>query len=228
MLISSTAVASPASSHGMEVVVAVREFTDETGTVWRAWEIRPEAIHPRVKAEDYLADCYETGWLVFETTDGRAKRRLCPYPNAWHTFPENHLRRLLDRSDAVSPSKGAQTRQPAADAPPTRQRHRGSDTAASAASGAFDLTDLEVVRSFRYPGGRIWSVSVVPRLEDSGPLVLRFTAGTRSIDLRHWPRDWPDYPDDHLIELLRLASHRRSDVSMLPGTPRRRYTDPRT
>jgi len=209
--------------------LAVREFTDEAGREWRAWEIRPEAIHPRIKAEDYLADCYETGWIVFETTDGREKRRLCPYPNAWHTFPENQLRRLLDRAEAVSASKRAPARRTVTDSPAAKPvlRQRADATAAPATSeSALDITDLEVVRSFRYPGGRLWSVSVVNRLEDSGPLVLRFTTGSRTIDLRQWPHDWPDYPDDHLIELLRLASQRRSDVSLAPGTPRRRYTDP--
>ena len=215
----------------MEVVVAVREFTDEAGRTWRAWEILPEAIHPRIKAEDYLADCYETGWIVFETTDGRAKRRLCPYPHAWDTFSEKELRRLLDRAEAVSSSKRAQPRDIETESPAAKpvRRQRADDVAPPMTSGStVDVTDLEVVRSFRYPGGRFWSVSVVPRFEDGGPLVLRFAAGGRSIDLRQWPRDWPDYPDDHLVELLRLASQRRSDVSAPPGTPRRRYTDPQT
>ena len=214
----------------MEVVLPVREFTDESGRAWRAWEILPEAIHPRIKAEDYLADCYEIGWIVFETTDGRSKRRLCPHPHAWHTFPDKELRRLLDRAETVPESKRAQPRQPTTESPaakPTWRQGAGEATAPSVNVGALDVTDLQVIRSFQYPGGRMWSVSLVPRLEDGGPLVLRFSAGARNIDLRQWPRDWPDYPDDHLVELLRLASQRRTDVAMLPGTPRRRYTDPR-
>ena len=215
----------------MEVVLAVREFKDEAGRTWRAWEILPEAIHPRIKAEDYLADCYEIGWIVFETTDGRSKRRLCPHPHAWHTFPDKELCRLLDRAEVVPESKRAQPRQPGTEshaAKPAWQQRADSSAARTVNESALDVTDLEVVRSFRYPGGRTWSVSVVPQREDSGPMVLRFSAGARSIDLRQWPRDWPDYPDDHLIELLRLASQRRSDASMAPGTPRRRYTDPRS
>ena len=45
--------------------MAVREFSDERGLAWRAWEIKPEAIHPQTKAEHYLADCYTLDWIVF-------------------------------------------------------------------------------------------------------------------------------------------------------------------
>jgi hypothetical protein len=201
----------------------VREFLDSSGRAWRAWDILPEAIHPRVKAEDYLADCYETGWVVFETTDGSDKRRLCPFPRAWETATEDQLRQLLDRAEVVPPSRSAQGRDLSAGLPPARNAPRPPIDEARATPP--DVTELEVIRSFRYPGGRLWSVGVVHRPEGGGPPVLRFTAGSRSIDLRQWPNDWPDYPDDRLVELLRRAAPRRDGAYPPFGTPPRRYND---
>src|SRR5438309_5283050 len=81
--------------------MAVREFLDEHGKAWRVWCILPEAIHPVTRAEDYLADCYQLGWLVFETTTGDEKRRLCPYPRDWENADEEALRAMLASSEAV-------------------------------------------------------------------------------------------------------------------------------
>lgn len=203
--------------------MAVREFLDAAGRAWRAWDILPEAIHPRVKAEDYLADCYETGWVVFETTDGRAKRRLCPFPKSWDTASDAELRQLLDRAEVV-PASRIQERDLGSPTPRSGSSPHGRpDDVASSASP--DLTDLEIIRTFRYPGGRLWSVSVIQDPEGGGPPVLRFTAGSRNIDLRQWPRDWADYPEERLVDLLRLAAPRLTDAGPPFGTPPRRYTD---
>ena len=203
----------------------VREFSDTTGRNWRAWEILPEAIHPRVKAEDYLADCYEIGWVVFETTDGREKRRLCPFPKSWHSAADAELLKMLERAEVVPPSRFTEADLEGTSARPDSAAARGPHAGAHSPT---DITDLTVVRAFRYPGGRLWSVSVVQRPESGGAPVLRFTAGARSIDLRHWPRDWADYPDQRLVELLRLAAPRATDAPPPFGTPPRRYTDLRT
>ena len=45
----------------------VRDFVDSTGVEWRAWEVAPDAIYPPTRGEDYLADCYQLGWVVMET-----------------------------------------------------------------------------------------------------------------------------------------------------------------
>jgi hypothetical protein len=90
---------------------------------------------------------------------------------------------------------------------------------------AVDLTDLTVVRTFRYPGGRIWSAAIAPHSDIAVGPVLRFTAGARTIDLERYPRDWPDLPDDSLIDLLRHAAP-RSLMKYTPETPRRRHDDP--
>lgn len=199
--------------------MAVREFNDEHGKRWRAWDIRPDAIHPKTRAEDYLAECFDVGWIVFESLSGDDKRRLCPYPVRWSEADEMDLRQMLARADRVAPHKLAAERQASGEAAnaPAVKLPPAEDT--------LDVTDLEVVRSFRYPGGRLWTVCVVQHPEDEGPPVLRFTAGMRSIDLRTWPRDWADAPDDRLAEMLRLASPRAHKPPMSPDEPRRRWND---
>ena len=199
--------------------MAVREFKAE-GKDWRAWEIRPEAIHPVTRAEDYLSDCFTTGWLVFETKSGDEKRRLCPYPKAWSRATENQLTEMLDTADRVPPRKLQAERQVMSDmsgatrpveVPPEEDK--------------LDITDLPVVRSFKYPGGRLWSVCVVAHPEDGGPPAMRFTAGARYLDMRPWPRDWVDAPDDRLVELIRVAAPRPATAPPT-GVSRRRYNDP--
>lgn len=201
--------------------MAVREFADDQGRTWRVWCILPEAIHPVTRAEDYLADCYQLGWLVFETTTGDVKRRLCPYPKDWESADEQALRSMLAQSE------------------PVRRRHSSGETSIDrevlrpkaavevddAREEPPDLTDLTVVRTFRYPGGRLWSAAIAPHSDIAVGPVLRFTAGARTIDLAPYPRDWPDLPDDSLVDLLRHASP-RPITRYTAETPRRRYNDP--
>jgi hypothetical protein len=199
----------------------VREFRDEGGTAWRVWCILPESIHPVTRAEDYLADCYQLGWLVFETTDGAKKRRLCPFPRDWENSDENGLRSMLGQSEAVRPRRTSKEQALDRDAlVPRAPAVEVTDDFDEA-----DVTDLRVVRTFRYPGGRIWSAAVAPHSDVAVGPVLRFTAGARTIDLERFPRDWPDLPDDQLVDLLRHAAP-RPVTRFTPDTPRRRHDDP--
>jgi hypothetical protein len=205
----------------MEARMAVHEFTDARGMIWRAWDITPESIHPQTRAEDYLVDCFQIGWLVFETVSGDEKRRLCPYPKNWSASSQEQLRKLLDRADVVPPLKLQATRVA------TSPRQAASLPLADVAHEADrpDVTDLNVVRTFRYPGGRFWTVCVIAHPEDGGLPRLRFQAGARSIDLKSWPKEWPDYPDERLVEMLRAAAPRRAGPTADPTIPRRRWND---
>jgi hypothetical protein len=204
----------------LEELMAVREFEDVDGRQWRAWEIRPEAIHPVTRAEDYLSDCFTVGWLVFETQAGDDKRRLCPYPKAWDAASDEQLRALLAKADKVPRRKLDAERQVVGD-----RSGRTMPVDVPADEDVPDVTDLHVIRSFKYPGGRLWSVCVIDHPEDGGPPALRFAAGARYLDLRPWPRDWADAPDDRLVELIRAAAPRPPSPPP-PGGSRRRYNDP--
>jgi hypothetical protein len=204
-------------------MMAVREFRDHQGTVWRTWEIRPEAIHPVTRGEDYLADCFVVGWLVFETLTGGDKRRLCPYPRGWTRMTEGKLRELLSHAEKVPRRKLEAQRQDVHSAAPEPEPVKTPDPSES--EDKPDVTDFNVVRSFRYPGGRLWTVCVVQHPEDGSAPALRFNAGARNIDLRPWPKDWVDAPNERLVELLRQAAPRDRTGSRPDTGLRRRWND---
>ena len=201
----------------------MREFNDSGGRLWRAWEVRPEAIYPLTKVEDYLADCYRDGWLVFETADGQDKRRLCPPPYAWDRHSEEDLEKLIERAERLRPigAKRAKTALPA-DLPPTVP----PDIAVRMprdADGNLELRYLGVVRSFEYPGGQVWRARVVGHDDDTAVPVLRFASDTHSIELTEWPAEWADLSDADLSALLRVGEsiqERRRD-----GLSKRRHGD---
>jgi hypothetical protein len=214
----------------------VREFTDGRGTEWRAWDVTPDELNPKTKDEDYLAQLYHTGWIVFETKTESEKRRLYPVPKGWSELPDPELEVLLQKAEVV-PQRKHRTEKRAvgeAAAEAVQRAVELSEQLVEAPERARDVpreetpdvTDLTVLRSFRYPGGRIW-VACVAQPDDGGPAVLRFTAGARRIDLADWPKDWPDYPDDRLVELLRRAAPRPPGAPRATGTPSRRWDDPR-
>lgn len=204
----------------------MREFKDHRGREWRAWEVTPEAIYPQTKAEDYLADCFRSGWLVFETVDGLDKRRLCPPPFGWEQRSNADLMDLVERAEVLRPAGGRHKRKPRhADLPPGVP----PDIAASMprdARGNLDMRHLGVVRSFSYPGGQVWRVRVTMRDDVAAPPVLRFASDTHSIDLAEWPPDWVDLSDRQLVELLRSgqSAPERREVDQ----PHRRYDDSRS
>jgi hypothetical protein len=213
--------------------MAVREFTDASGRRWRAWDVTPDELSPRTKDEDYLAQLYHTGWIVFEAGSGDDKRRLYPVPKGWAELPEAELAVLLQKAEVVPKRKlrterdtrghaAADEVQRAADF--SQQAIEEPDRAIKLARDETpDVTDLNVMRTFRYPGGRIW-VAGVTRDPSAATPVLRFTSGSRSNDLADWPKDWVDYPDEQLVQLLRQSWPRERGGSVTNG-PRRRWDD---
>lgn len=220
--------------------MAVREFTDQTGREWRAWDVTPDDLNPRTKDETYLAQLYITGWIVFETKDGSNKRRLYPVPKGWSELPEAEVVVLLNKAEIVPPRKLASEKRATGTAA-VQAIDRAVDLTEKAidwpdspdarrvaSEETPDVTDLSVLRTFRYPTGRIWAVCVMQHPEDGGPPVLRFTAGMRNIDLADWPKDWADYPDEELVNLLRRAAPRDNQPAASADTPHRRWNDTTT
>src|SRR5437773_10027629 len=122
----------------------VREFTDQSRREWRAWDLKPENIHPATKGEDYLADCYITGWIVFETLSGDEKRRLCPWPIDWVTRTDDQLCDLLRMAEVVP-----QTRVKADRISRRQEVPSAIERVVTPAMGSdIDITDLQVIRTF--------------------------------------------------------------------------------
>lgn len=215
--------------------MAVREFTDGQRREWRVWDVSPEELNPRTKDEDYLASLYFTGWLVFETKSGTEKRRLYPIPTRWSELPDVELEVLLQKAEIVPPRKLQSEKRATGEAAATAMEaaKRFSEKAVEAPEQVKDVpveetpdvTDLAVVRTFRYPGGRMWEVRVAQQSESGRP-VLRFKSGARYLDLRDWPKDWSDYHDQDLVELLRRAAPRVKTEGPAEDIPSRRWDDP--
>jgi hypothetical protein len=191
--------------------MALREFTGADGREWHVWDITPDKMHPSTRAEDYLQGVLE-GWLVFEAADGRGKARLYPIPATWETASDDELRVMLSRAEPV--------REPAERRPGPTRVAPGLET--SSALSSPRAPDREVprtgsssmdVRTFRYPRGRVWTVAE-RAMGDGGPasrLVLRFSSGTRNLDMDVFPTEWMRYTDDQLINLLIAAFPRPTD-----------------
>lgn len=182
--------------------MALREFTDGDGRAWRVWDITPEKMHPATRAEDYLQGVLE-GWLVFEALDGHAKARLHPIPGMWAEADEGELRAMLRRAEPVRDTperKSGPTNIAAAESSPDSQGSRVGDREVVRAGNP--VVD---VRTFRYPGGRVWSVAertIVDKPTGNSRVVLRFASGSRTLDLDQFPDGWVGYSDERLIDLL--------------------------
>jgi hypothetical protein len=72
---------------------AIREFTDRDAKQWRVWAVTPSYSRGS-KRESPLGE-FEDGWLVFETLDGRERKRLPHFPANWRTMSDAKLQELL-------------------------------------------------------------------------------------------------------------------------------------
>ncbi len=95
--------------------MALREFKDENGAPWLAWDVpAPRFFEPVRSGEDRragdnpefgaerrsgqerrrhsLTPGMERGWLCLQS--GGDKRRIAPPPAGWDTCPEEELRKL--------------------------------------------------------------------------------------------------------------------------------------
>lgn len=108
-----------------------REFEDDEGRQWRAWETRPRA---GANVRPGLVD----GWLSFEGEGG--KRRLTPVPRGWGEAGDEELRALLASARKVAEHDP--------DAPHGHDHPDGSPEAAlSGRTGTVIRRAREVLRS---------------------------------------------------------------------------------
>ena len=195
--------------------MALREFNDRSGRAWRVWDVSPETLHPSTRAEDYMRD-YLTGWLAFESIDGGAKCRLSPVPNGWQTATVEQLDEWLH---AAEPVRGDRTSGP----------HGRTDAEAIAHAAELDVRKRPQSRTFRFPGGRFWTVaewaSPDPREDGGMRRVLRFNSGSRVLELTSWPADWASMSDEEMCELL-SRGFPRDAAKDNPTEHHRRSADP--
>ena len=80
-----------------DVVMGVREFTDDDGRSWRAWSVVPGLSRTSSSGGQFLGG-FQNGWICFEGLDVSARRRL-PYPRAkWPNTTDEELRHLLQQA----------------------------------------------------------------------------------------------------------------------------------
>ena len=221
--------------------MALREFRDSKGVLWKVWSVTPDALDKRTTAEDYMRD-WQDGWLCFECPESR--RRLATFPPGWEDLPDAELEGLLARAQLVkrrgreetsgefrrspdaAPSVAAAPASPATPAPSRPDVGRVTPVSSSAAMHSRIFTD---------PRGRKFVAGlyrVAPRAESGGSgkvptspgTVLRFISGSIVLDLEQWPDDWDRYTDAQLVELLERAQPADTS-SVADSLPLRRQTD---
>ena len=220
--------------------MALREFRDSKGVVWKVWSVTPDSLDKRTTAEDYMRD-WQDGWLCFECPESR--RRLATFPPGWEDLPDAELESLLARAQPVkrrgtvdlireyrktTGESEIVAAAPAAESPvaPRRPDEGRVTPVSSAAVHSRIFTDS---RGRKFVAGLY---RVAPRSEPAGGgkvptspgTVLRFISGSIVLDLEEWPDDWDRYTDAQLVQLLERAQP--ADTSAVADSlPLRRQTD---
>ncbi|MDQ6633274.1 MAG: hypothetical protein M3Z10_00780 [Gemmatimonadota bacterium] len=82
--------------------MALRTYTDRNGNEWRVWPVTPST------GAGTLGVSYQGGWLCFERTDGKDRRRLSltQVPPAWDALPEADLDQLRRAAEPAGRRSG--------------------------------------------------------------------------------------------------------------------------
>jgi hypothetical protein len=72
----------------------VREFKDETGGAWRAWQVIPGLTRASESGRGFLGD-FQDGWICFEGLNNTARRRLPRCQAGWAKVSDEELQHLL-------------------------------------------------------------------------------------------------------------------------------------
>lgn len=78
--------------------MALRNFTDSQGQVWRVWNVVPQ--YASSHDEDAMTPGLQGGWLCFE--NGGEKRRLSPIPAEWENAAADALEGWCRAASAVT------------------------------------------------------------------------------------------------------------------------------
>ena len=76
-----------------ETVEGIRDFVDADGKLWHVWEVPAEQLSARARPGTYAGE-FESGWLAFESGDGKERRRLPGYPRDWQRLPNERVEAL--------------------------------------------------------------------------------------------------------------------------------------
>jgi hypothetical protein len=79
----------------------MRTFRDTAGIEWTVFEVRRGGEESNWA---YLPRGFRSGWLCFESTEG--KRRLSPVPDGWKTLDPPDLESMLGRATGVNRGRG--------------------------------------------------------------------------------------------------------------------------
>lgn len=88
--------------------MAIREFTDSTGTTWRVWKTTP-------RADAVFDQSHKGGWLTFESASIR--KRLVPIPKGWEEATPERLDLMCRVAEVVRRASGTSPLTPDPDAP---------------------------------------------------------------------------------------------------------------
>ena len=221
--------------------MALREFRDSKGVLWKVWSVTPDALDKRTTAEDYMRD-WQDGWLCFECADSR--RRLATFPPGWETLPDHELETLMARAQPVKRREKGETTgefrkapspvpnvvaEPVPEPPIITQSRPDAGRMTPASSAAVHSRIITDSRGRKFVAGLY---RVAPRAEPgtggriptSPGTVLRFISGSIVLDLEEWPDDWDRYSDAQLARLLERAQPADTS-SVADSLPLRRQTD---
>ena len=220
--------------------MALREFRDGKGVLWKVWSVTPDSLDKRTTAEDYMKD-WQDGWLCFECPESR--RRLATFPPAWEELSDGELESLLSRAqpvkrrgidelirdfpkneaEAVTVAAEPAVGTPVAPARPDVGRMTPVSSAAAAHSRIFtDARGRKFVAGLYRVAGR--QEGPGGKIPTSPGTVLRFISGSIVLDLEDWPDDWDRYTDVQLARLLDRAQPADTS-SVADSLPLRRQTD---
>lgn len=80
--------------------MALREFTDNEGRRWIAWDVIPSALR---HSQSRTSGGYNPpAWLAFTCPSTGERRRLIPIPEEWNSRSDGELCELCARADVLA------------------------------------------------------------------------------------------------------------------------------